>query len=473
MKKVRGRDVFISQTICFLVLALMPMLVWATTRNVTCSGDITSAMNSAISASSSGDIVNIGSGSCKMSALNMMSDKAITIQGAGASSTIITANSGWGQIEFTGSNSPSGLRLTGFTLTSTATPGAIITVWANQSASWRGPFRFDHLTLNYPNNGPDGAIALFGPIHGLIDNCSFTQSYEAHILTSFSLSSETGDINSLHGSYGATLAFSPGSSTYLYIEDCTFTGGSAGASAIDTDRTGGRVVFRHNTVTNGNLYAHWSSEGNWNSLWWEVYNNKFILNTNAGQPIGRMQGGGTGLIYNNTAVGYSFNSIEIGEDRLTRGGSPLSMCSGSNNWDGKTDSSASGWPCLSQTGRDAGKTMAQIQAGNKQASFPLYLWNNGPQCSCSGATYPCGGGTSGACSNNVGVSADQPTYFKSTAHSTSGFGNGDVDYSITAGQPSGAGTHTLTYNPYTYPHPLRGGGGGGTTIPPPSNLRSN
>jgi hypothetical protein len=434
-----------------LIFILVPVPSWATTRNVTCSGTITSALNSAISASSNGDIVQISAGSCSMGALNMMTNKNITIQGAGKDSTVITANSGWGQIEYTSSNSPQ-FRLSGFTLTSTSTPGTIITVWADQSASWRGPFIIDNIKLNYPNNGPDGAIGIFGPVYGLIYSCDFIQSYEAHILTGLGVSSESGAIGSLTGSYGASLAYQPGASNYLYIEDCTFTGtSSAGAAVMDTGYTGGRWVFRHNTVTRGTIYAHWTSGGSWNSLWLEVYNNKFIWDGDSGYQVMRLQGGGTGLIYNNTMTGFTSNNITIGEDRLTRGDAPLNMCSGSNSWDGNTDSSASGWPCLSQTGRDAGKTMTQIQAGSKQASFPLYLWNNGQQDKCYNTS-----ASGSACDNSFGVDALQAAYFKTTAHSTTGFGNGDKDYCIETSQPAGCGTHTLTYTPYTYPHPLRG-----------------
>src|SRR5205823_10975006 len=133
-------------------------------------------------------------------------------------------------------------------------------------------------------------------------------------------------------------------------------------------------------------------------------------------------------------------------------GSTLYYCDGSRSWDGNSsDTLAPGWPCLSQTGRNAGKTMAQIAAGDKQASFPLYLWNNGPQDSCSDPS------TAGAnCDNSFSVShsnASALAYFKASPHTTTGFGNGDVDYQISAGQPTGAGTHTLRYAPYTYPYP--------------------
>jgi len=433
------------------------ILLWcvsahATTRNVTCgSNDITSAMNSAISASVDGDIVNISAGSCTMSRLNSVSDKNITIQGQGKTATLITAETGFGQIISNGSKAPQ-WKLKGFKLSGTTGNTQAIVVWGDAHASWRGPFWVHDVELYYPNNTGQG-MAIFGPIYGVISQSKFTNSIESAILTGLQLtdSLETGSISSMKGAYAASLAYIPGNADYLYIEDCTFVGTSSGGiAAIDTGYTGARIVFRRNTLQRATLYSHWTTGSSWNSLWWEVYENTFVWDGDVGYQPMRLQGGGTGLIYNNTITGFTNNNITIGEDRLARSGGQLGFCTGSNSWDGNTDAGASGWPCLSQTGRDAGRTMAQIQAGTKQASFPLYVWNNGPQAKCSNPSAP-----GAACDNSFGVDALQPAYFKTTAHSTSGFGNGDKDWCKTASQPSGCGTHTLTYTRYPYPHRLR------------------
>lgn len=421
-----------------------------TTRNVTCSGDISSAVQTAANASADGDIVNIGAGSCTMSGL-LIQDKAITIQGQGQGVTNITGNIGTWVVNT--SNAPT-FRITGFSLTDTGTPSSSLVLFGDQDASWRGPFRIDHVDFNYPNAGPDGIIQIYGPLFGLIDHCNFTQSFEAMILTAPHLNTEGGSVTDLKGAFVATLPYQPGAGNYLYIEDSTFTANSAsGAAAYDTGYSGGRLVFRHNTTSNSGLFAHWTSANSINSMWWEVYNNTFSFSNASPVEWMRMEGGGSGIIYNNTTSGFVPNSMQLGDGRLeSNSGAPLLLCDGTHNWDGNAgDASATGWPCLMQTGRDAGKTVAQIQAGNRQANFPLYMWNNGPQAKCSN---PAAAGA--ACDNTAGVTPNEAAWFKSTPHTVSGggYGQGDVDYCVNTSQPSGCGTHTLTYTPYTYPHPL-------------------
>jgi hypothetical protein len=264
-------------------------------------------------------------------------------------------------------------------------------------------------------------------------------------------------------------AFLPGASNngnYLYVEDNTFVGSDPTQfySAKDTMYTGGRTVFRHNTLTNAALYSHWNRGGQLNSEWLEVYNNTFIAtagSVNSTVGIGRMEGGGTGIFHDNTVTGFTSKVFTIGEERVVAtGDAPLLFCDGTHPWDGNAgDVNAPGWPCINQTGRGMGPTVDQLVAGAKQPSFPLYFWNNGTQNFCSNPA-----ATDGPCDNSVvvgladtsAVKYEKSIYYQGAGHTVTGggFGQGDVDYSVTTTQPSGAGTHTLTYTPYQYPHPL-------------------
>src|SRR5262249_28093848 len=160
-----------------------------------------------------------------------------------------------------------------------------------------------------------------------------------------------------------------------------------------------------------------------------------------------------GIIYNNTFKGYYYNGILIGEGRLSgQSAAPMNFCDsaegGPQAWDNNLgDPAAPGWPCYTQTGRQVGPTPAQIAAGMKQTSFPFYWWNNGGQPKCSN---PAAAGP--PCDNSAGPGGAAP-YFLGTPHITAGGpgtpGYGDIDYSVTASQPTGAGTHTLVYTPFT------------------------
>src|SRR5262249_3865017 len=84
-------------------------LLWASEAqaqsNVTCNNgnDITSALNTAISAAATGATIGISAGSCSMSPVTI-TDKNITIMGAGKGQTNITANNGFGTINVSGAN---------------------------------------------------------------------------------------------------------------------------------------------------------------------------------------------------------------------------------------------------------------------------------------------------------------------------------------------------------------------------------
>ena len=204
-----------------------------TTRNVTCSGDITSALTTAISASADGDIVNIGAGSCSMGSITI-TDKNITVQGQGKASTIITAASGLGLWVTNGSNSPQ-WRLSNLTLSGPSASGVfVVTIYANQAAVWRGPYRIDHVKFDYPNNGNN--VAINGPIWGIYDHDDFAGGTESALTFGLALSTEGGgSITTLNGNFGNTLPYVAGSANYTYIEDSTCTGsGTTGIAMVDT-----------------------------------------------------------------------------------------------------------------------------------------------------------------------------------------------------------------------------------------------
>lgn len=143
-----------------------------TVHDVSCSGDIASALTTAINASAAGDIVNIGAGSCSVGAMVTLTDacNAVNIQGQGIGLTTITANSGFLDCIVSGANAPT-MHVAEMSLTGSGVT-APITVQGNGNPSRRGPFHIDHLNINYP--AASVGISLIGNIWGMTDNLTCT-----------------------------------------------------------------------------------------------------------------------------------------------------------------------------------------------------------------------------------------------------------------------------------------------------------
>jgi len=194
---------------------------------------------------------------------------------------------------------------------------------------------------------------------------------------------------------------------------------------VEADPVGGRLVFRHNTVTN----AYWQNHaarshergGNRGA---EIYNNDFNALDPAWNRAIHMRSG-TGVVFNNRIRG-AFTTMQVDNQRSNGQSAslPFGACNGSSPWDGNTAGQA-GWPCLDQIGRASGA------AYPKQTSVPLYIWNNGSDTGCN---------TGGSCSNNRTMVNDGDSHVQSGR-----------DF-INNGTKPKAG-----YTPFSYPHPLRRG----------------
>jgi len=498
----------------FLILIIMPAIllmlvspsaIFASTYTAaSCSqADVQSVINVALD----GDTINIPAGSCTWTTSVTWTDKNINVIGAGQGSCTYTSNSsgssascdaagatnitppstGSAIIPIITNTAKAQFRISNMMFSGSATNSQTINIQAYNAPTWSYGWRIDHITFNLPSNGPEGEIVLWGVTWGLIDHNIMILHNEAAIVTASFMASDSNTIGDLNGSYQLSLAAQPGTQYNVYIEDnIILVIDPSGWCAFDTYYDGTRVVLRHNTVYNGLLvYGHDTQQTSVNSVWLEAYNNNMYGSAYgaAGGYPDRLTGGGTGVVYNNTAVGYGSNSFIL-DDYRSRGinsASPLLSCDGTHVWDGDNgtnpDTSALGWPCLAQVGRVPGGITLNSSGDQLSApagSFPVYIWNNGPQCSCFGGTYPVSGSscTSGACDNSFSAISQSAAYIKGTvngvgsSHSTSGFGNGDVDYCVTASQPSGCGRHTLTYTPYTYPHPLQAASDAGSGADP-------
>jgi hypothetical protein len=427
------------------------------------------AVQAAVNNASDGDIVNIPAGSCTWASHVGFENKNITIQGAGIGQTLITREGGDNGYIFYAiiSNAGKGaFRISGMTLAGNVATSIIYVTSATLAAVTAGKWRVDHIHFNFPT-GQRSGVHTAGVNYGLVDHNRFDFRDGVAIRQANGLGRECYDSGfPLSGDLQNQEPLGLGTDRFLFVEDNEFVSNdNRPVIAYDSSAGGGRLVFRKNTVTGGFFYNHWTRGCEMAAQVMEIYGNTFIGTTAYGAPasIGypiRLEAG-TGVIFNNAAVNFRIGSnvpYVILDDRRADKSEVsgwLGGCDGTKSHDGNAgDPAAPGWPCLGQIGRSYGKSLAQIRAGDKPASAPLYLWNNGEDTSC----------TSGTCPNTWGVWATPAAYIRNTPHP-----NGEIDYSDN-------NTPMPGYSPFTYPHPLAtgssGSGSGSSTAPaPPTNVR--
>jgi hypothetical protein len=446
----------------------------------------------ASSTSFGGDGVYVPAGSCSWSSAVVVDNQNVNIIGAGAGQTNIT-ESDWGFYVDATNPAKGQFHISGFSILAPGASQPAIGVIGNGANASSYGWRIDHNTIS--DSGTTGAdlFAINGPTWGLLDHNTISKNGGTVMQIADYISTESGAISSLFGQYSTTLPLGLGTQNAVYMENNTYTCTDAGAGCaiFDSSSGGQRTVFRYNTATNGYFYSHWTRSGELDGHKYEVYNNVFnggAYGSGGGYP-GRLESG-TGVIFNNTFVGYSAAYVVIDERRGSGAetSSPLVACDGTHSWDGNYgDTNAPGWPCLGQIGRSTGYTVNSSGTGHTvMASVPLLAWNNSTACSCSGNTYPVSGSscTAGACSNSYtlaisssGGPRSDSAYLLNGAvatHNSMGSGNpgyGDADYCYGASQAAilPCGNYNTTYTPYTYPHPLAGSQ---STVPAPTGLQA-
>ncbi len=400
------------------------------------------AVQVALDTADEGDTVSIPAGACNWPDGVTWTNKNITVQGAGIDQTIISCSQCVRITSTAATSVYSHWRLTGLTFEGAAPSETVITIWDNVDA-WHYGWRIDHVKFNYPGAGSGYGIFVGGATYGVIDSNQWIWGGGLAIIVVGQMSDEwPGSASHPQGGYLLAQPLDLGTIKAVYIEDNVFTGTAPGGmAAYDTSSGGGRAVFRHNTVTGGLYYAHWTRNREVGGILHEIYNNHFIGNTNFNQYPIRLEAG-TGVIFNNTVQGYAGLYAVLDERRgFYENDGAFGACNGSKAWDGNAgDPAAPGWPCLGQIGRAPGKSIAQITAGDKQSSAPLYLWNNGSEDGCR---------TGGTCSGAFGISVWDGSAAAEAYVSTTPHPNGEVDVVLNGSTPRPG------YTPFTYPHPLR------------------
>lgn len=234
----------------------------ATINAASCSQtDVQAAVNSA----NNGDTVVVPAGSCTWTSVIKLKDKGITIQGAGIDQTVITdsTTSDWEQTPFwiIGSEGKP-FRITGFTFNGVSDYHGSIYITGTCKN-----FRIDNCKFVDLGSRP---IEVQGYTFGVIDHCTFTGNM-ANIR--------------LKGLYPGDASFqrplSLGTANAVYIEDCIFDRTNEHIGAVD-GQSGGRYVFRYNTVISTFVATHGSETGypERSVFSYEIYENTFTSPSN-------------------------------------------------------------------------------------------------------------------------------------------------------------------------------------------------
>lgn len=343
--------------IAIATIFFLSQQAFADTHAAADEGDGTCAsanVQAAINKAADGDTVTVPAGSCTWTTQVSITNKAITVQGAGIDSTIITANitTGTRPGVFKVTTKPATIK--GFTFNGTApTYGGHIVMEStgDETALFR-------ITGNKFTVNSGYAIFTFGLAYGLIDGNTFITTIDHTFM----------EIQA-DGATSWTRAASLGDNKVVIIENNTFSNSAATGHYRPVFGQGGaRFVFRYNDVTNMALDIHGKC-GTYGTRTFEWYNNAFTLEAGKSQARWMQVKGGTGVVYNNTltrAGTITGNAIALSESRLNDTGS----CSGVHQ------TCCSGYPCSEQIGR--GLQSAGIGDGedNTEATDPLYFWAN-------------------------------------------------------------------------------------------------
>jgi hypothetical protein len=411
---------------------------------ISAAGCSQSAVTAALSSAADGDTIDVPSGSCSWSSLRIR--KQVKVSGAGMDASTISCSKG--RCAETNANN---VRITGFTFFNCDD------CLVMRGVGWRVDHNKFSNTAHSVGVRAQGEADLVQP-SGLVDHNDFNYT-SVHSNGSVFMRHEAGYQDSLW-------ARDPGFGTDrgLYIEDNTFT---YGINAVDCNYAG-QFVFRFNTVTNTYLEAHSVQGNNRACQRWEIYNNKL---SNTTWVVAFLRGG-SGYVFgntNNNSDPIALNNVRDAQAPETAGG-----CNGSSKWDQNTAGQA-GYACRDQIGRSRDAVKWTPGAAYDQPLTPAYIWNN---------TTSYRGGRQIAIrlhhpSTPPHIVADRDFYaYDASFDGTSGVGSGalaarpnscttGVGYWATdqgnwnATGPSGVlfictatNVWTLTYTPYSYPHPL-------------------
>lgn len=376
--------------------------------------DVQAAINSAVD----GDLVLVPSGNCTWSAQVTVTNKGITLEGAGIGVTTITNGLAAGNtLDVQLQSGDPTFNLTNMTIDGNGLDTGGKPIVLLKGGGLNG-FRvhgilFDNLFGRAILYGGQGVEAS-----GLIDN------------NTFNMDAGAGDksIELTGAGAGSSDPFARGielgSEKFIFIEDNTFNFPAREDGALDAF-SGARYVFRHNTVNNTNVEHHGADSGGFRGIHsFEIYENTF--DNSSGNMRALFFRSGSGVVFNNTWTGnYTFPAVANFRSR-PQDFPPWGACDGTSPWD-ENQPGMSGYACLDQIGH----VFTENEGGVNDLE-PVYFWNNT---------------LNGNPLTSVVVSEVS------------------MENHLQDGRDFFSNTARLGYTPFTYPHPLQG-------PDPPTNVRT-
>jgi len=422
-----------------LVISLLAVVIFGLStainaQNVAANTCSQTDVQTAISAAASGDTVTVPSGNCSWSgSAGVTITKAIHLQGNGIGSTAITytsATEGNGAIIYspTTAEAVKGLEVNGFTFQGGGE------YFNPHAPSTTIPITGLKIHDNAFNGATHHAIHLNGSEFGVFYNNTFSTNF---------ISIWVGNCGT--GAYGASdcemYDHTFGSAHYPYFEDNTF-GNGAGEFVTETGQ-GGRLAFRHNTITG---YAcsgcevfdiHGDQNSGGGTVSTEIYHNTIGVGSNGTYRWLHHRGGGAIIANNTVSRGIAMNFTEyraVGQNGICSGYIATGQIHDTNH------------------SIDGAFYFNNLAGGSQQT--PGYTFGNGGSC----GTDPPWGDNQYVVPNReywlptYGRAASLPATCTANGNTYYGATDTDVIYKCTT-----TNTWSVFYQPYTYPHPLRAG----------------
>ena len=381
------REGFMKKLILIALLLFFIFPVDGYSRTAASCGQ--SDVQTAITAASDGETINIPPGNCDWTTGVTINNKEVYLVGAGVGSTNISWASTSGSNAFKVINNTKSFSISNMSVVST-NGGTTFNIYrtsnqTNVSENW------SVFNMNIQMTANKGGIVFWirGYQNGVVHsntirrhNNGTTCGFPATNL--FLVQGEEGEtgsgIDNLWGSNSWRRAVGHGTAGKVYVENNTMeiADGCYGNQAEGGN--GGRYVYRYNTITQHAssgppLECHGACTSGFRGFFGgEFYNNDITMATGAGNPHIKMRGG-TWMIHNNKFRGGGTSGYLMVDSQRSSSGSctqPLNYrCNGDASFDGNTDPKATymGWPCLDQIGRGTGDSGEQI-------SSPVYAWDN-------------------------------------------------------------------------------------------------